>query len=41
MEVTDSHAWDYQNDTEDDEEFVFWDNVIDKLYVYQITQFSK
>ena len=32
---------DYQNDTEDDEEFDFWDNVIDKLYVYQIAQFSK
>jgi hypothetical protein len=32
---------DYQNSTEDDEEFDFWDNVIDKLYIYQITQFSK
>ena len=32
---------DYQNSTEDDDELDFWDNVIDKLYVYQITQFSK
>lgn len=32
---------DYQNSTEDDEEFDFWDNVIDKLYVYQIAQFLK
>lgn len=31
---------DYQNDTEDDEEFIFWDNVIDKLYAYQELQFT-
>jgi len=31
---------DYANDSEDDEEFDFWDTVIDKLYVYQQTQFT-
>lgn len=31
---------DYQNDTDDDDEFIFWDNVIDKLYAYQQAQFT-
>ena len=31
---------DYANDAEDDEEFDFWDTVVDKLYVYQQAQFT-
>jgi hypothetical protein len=30
----------YQNDTDDDDEFIFWDTVIDKLYIYQEVQFT-